>query len=219
MSWQEIPLAHNGLARIAFPAEAAVEPPVFVLLHGWTGDQRVMEPFTRWLPRGLFVLLRAPFALPEGGYGWLPALPQGRRSTVADYQAGLRALHAWLHDLQTRFPQARWDRMHWVGFSQGACVAALYALHHPQRLATLASIVGFLPQGAERLIQPGMWQGRHVFATWGTRDPIIPLSRAREMETLLRRTGAHLTVCYAETGHKLGAPCRDAFRAFYRAVA
>lgn len=216
MTWHLVALSQNGLARVRMDGQSTWPLSVFVLLHGWTGDERVMEPFTRWLPPGMYVLLRAPYTLAEGGYGWLPRLPQGRRSHVRDYLPALEILAGWLEELEAHFPQGRWQGLHWIGFSQGACVAALFNLRHPHRLSTLASLVGFLPQGVEAWIQEDMWQHARVFAAWGTRDPIIPLERAQEMENHLRHTGAQLTVCYAEVGHKVGGSCREEFKAFYR---
>ncbi len=215
MPWHTFPLTHSGLARVRVPSDPGPHP-VFLFLHGWTGNEHALEPFARWVPPGLWVFFRAPFPQEEGGYGWIPRLPQGRRSTVEDYAVAVEVLDTWLPMLQAGFPQGRWEAPHWLGFSQGAGVATLYALHRPRRMATLASIVGFVPRGAERLVREGMWKGRRVFAAWGTRDPIISLERAREMENLLRRTAAEVTVCYADVGHKLGAPCRDALKSFYR---
>ena len=214
MPWMQQALPEGGWARVCLPDRPGPWP-VFCLLHGWTGDEHAMEPFTKWLPRGVWVLFRAPFPQAEGGYGWIPQLPRHRRSTVADYQVAIHVLESWLPALREALPQGQWSRVHWIGFSQGAGVATLFALQHPESMHTLASIVGFVPLGAEAFVRDGLWRGKRVFATWGTRDPIISLARAREMENLLRRTGAELTVCYAEAGHKLGARCREALRRFY----
>ncbi len=214
MAWSYLHLPNQGIARIFLPPEPE-NLPVFLLLHGWTGDEHSMEPFTKWLPQGIWVLLRAPFPQEEGGYGWIPRLPRHRRSTVEDYAIALQVLEEWLPALHEACPGARWDEVHWVGFSQGAGVAALFTLTHPETMTTFASIVGFLPLGAEEMVRGQIWKGKRVFAAWGTRDPIISIARAQEMENLLRRTGASLTVCYAEVGHKLGAKCREELRRFY----
>ncbi len=214
MPWTHQTLPEGGWARVYQP-EGPGPWPVFCLLHGWTGDEHAMEPFTKWLPAGIWVLFRAPFPQDEGGYGWIPRLPRHRRSTVEDYRVAVEVLETWLPALREALPQGQWSQVHWIGFSQGAGVATLFALLHPETMHTLASIVGFVPLGAEALVREGMWRGKRVFATWGTRDPIISIARAQEMENLLRRTGASLTVCYAEVGHKLGAKCREELRRFY----
>lgn len=216
MEWHPLSLPKNGYAQFAWPKEGEGPWPVFLLLHGWTGDEHAMEPFARWLPKGLKILFRAPFPQEEGGFGWIPRLPQGRRSTIEDYHPAVDVLDAWLPALREAFPQADWTRIHWVGFSQGAGVAALYTLVHPMFMTTYAGIVGFLPLGADALVRTRPWKGKRVFAAWGTQDPIISLERAKEMETLLRQTGAEVTICYDEVGHKLGARCRDVWLRFYR---
>ncbi len=214
MKWETVALPQGGLARVALP-ESPGPWPVFLLLHGWTGDEYVMEPFARWLPRGVKVLFRAPFPQAEGGYGWIPRLPRNRRSTVEDYHIAVDVLDAWLPALRQALAEADWGQVHWVGFSQGAGTAALYTLLRPQTMTTYAGIVGFLPLGAEALVRSRPWQGKRAFAAWGRQDPIIPLPRAQEMEALLRQSGAALTVCYDDVGHKLGARCRQAWLAFY----
>jgi phospholipase/carboxylesterase len=81
------------------------------------------------------------------------------------------------------------------GFSQGACLAAEYALRHPGRYGGLLLYTG----GA--IGPPGtQWPARGAFAGTpaylGTSDPDdwVPVERVRETAALLRAQGAEVTL-------------------------
>jgi predicted esterase len=81
------------------------------------------------------------------------------------------------------------------GFSQGACLAAEYALRHPRRYGGLLLYTG----GA--IGPPGtQWPARGSFAGTpaylGTSDPDawVPVERVRETAALLRAQGAEVTL-------------------------
>lgn len=212
--WQVITLEDGGLARVR--DEAAAGRPVFLLLHGWTGNEFVMEPFTRYLPEGLWVAFRAPWPVdgPRGGYSWLPALPQGG-AWVAHYQLALERLTGWLAELQARWPQANWAHRHWVGFSQGAAVALTWALHYPEQITTVSALAGFLPHGAQALAARRPLAGKAVFVAHGTEDEIVPVARARQTVELLRLAGARVTYCEDAVGHKASAACLRRWQSFW----
>lgn len=87
------------------------------------------------------------------------------------------------------------DRVVLGGFSQGACLAAEYALRHPGRYAGLLLYTG----GA--IGPPGTtWPDRGTFAGTpaylGTSDPDawVPVERVRETAAQLRAQGAEVTL-------------------------
>ena len=212
--WQTVPL-NGSLARIREPNQAGA--PVFLLLHGWTGDETVMEPFTHALPDGLWVLFRAPFPAPRKGYSWLPELPQGG-SRFPDYRPAVEHLQAWLAELRARFPQADWARQHWIGFSQGGGTILAWALHHPQGIRSLSVLAGFLPRGAEPYVERQLLLGVPIFIAHGTQDPLIPVARAQRMAALLEAHGARVTYCEEAVGHKVGAGCLRRWKQFWKEV-
>ncbi len=213
-AWHIVPL-EGSLARVREPGHAAA--PVFLLLHGWTGDETVMEPFTRALPEGLWVAFRAPFSASRGGYSWLPEIPQGG-SRAQQYAIPLRHLAGWLAELQERFPQADWSHKHWIGFSQGAGTILMWALHHPGEVRSLSVLAGFLPRGAEPLLADAPLQGIPTFVAHGTEDAIIPIGRARQMVAGLRQAGAQVTYCEDAVGHKVSAKCLRQWKQFWKEV-
>jgi phospholipase/carboxylesterase len=80
-----------------------------------------------------------------------------------------------------------------AGFSQGCAVALGAGLRHPQRLAGLVGMSGYVPladtSAAER--HPAS-QGLPVFLAHGRNDGIVPLARGVDGRDLLQRLGCDL---------------------------
>ena len=83
-----------------------------------------------------------------------------------------------------------------IGFSQGACLTAEYALRHPGRCATMVILTGglFGPPGTVWSGTPAMLAGTRVMITGSDADEWIPESRVHETAGVLRGFGADVTV-------------------------
>lgn len=212
--WHTVPLS-GSLARVRAPEQTGT--PVFLLLHGWTGDEKAMEPFTHALPAGLWVLFRAPYPAPSQGYSWLAEIPRdGTR--LEHFQPAIAHLRTWLTELQRHFPQADWQRQHWVGFSQGGAAILAWGLHHPQGIRSLSVLSGFLPRGGTPYLERQVLLGRPVFIAHGTQDSLIPVERARHMAEVLEKSGAQVTYCEDAVGHKVSADCLRRWKQFWQEV-
>lgn len=84
-----------------------------------------------------------------------------------------------------------------LGFSQGACLIAEYALRHPGRYGALVVFTGSAigPEGTQ-WNYPGGFAGTPVLVSGGTEDPWIPAHRMRETAALLRGRGARVEEHY-----------------------
>jgi phospholipase/carboxylesterase len=207
-----------------------VQPPdnpatagVLLLLHGWTGDEKVMWIFTRALA-GRFWLFapRAPQSVPTGGFAWLPHSGQ-RWPALEDFNtitADLLAAHnrwAALAEVPAAVRQQPLDLM---GFSQGAAMSFAMAAFHPQAVGRIAALAGFLPRREESPPpNPNRWSaafnGRSVYVAHGSQDEIVPVSMAHETVRELQAAGAHLTFCESDVGHKLAANCLRGLDTFF----
>jgi predicted esterase len=121
--------------------------PIVLMLHGWTGDENSMWVFTTRLPRN--AILMAPRGLYPahgmGGYSWHPQIstPWPR---LNDFQPAVEKLFETISG--RNFPHGDITRLHIIGFSQGTALAYSMAILHPDRVASLAGLSGFLPDGA-----------------------------------------------------------------------
>ena len=190
-----------------------------LLLHGFSGDENSMWIFTRRLPAGMTQLApRAPFPAPGGGYSWTPPGDGDRPlSSMRDLQPAvdwlLTFVEAWAEAMA--LPVEPLDVM---GFSQGAALALALALVHPGRVRALAVLSGFLPSGADQYLEKQPLTHRSIFVAHGRKDDRIPIGQARTAVQLLQDSGARVTYCEADTGHKVSADCILALESYFISI-
>lgn len=208
-------ILNNWVVKTRLP-EKSGQYPIFVLLHGWTGDEKAMWIFAPRLPKSaLLIAPRGLFDAGPGGYSWYPVLttcwPQ-----LIDFTDTVERLLELLNP--SVFPEGDFDNIHLVGFSQGAAAAYAFTLLHPEKVSSIASLAGFIPDGAEVLLSSERLTGMPVFITHGTRDRLVPVDRSREAAQKLERSGALVTYCEDDVGHKLSANCFRGLEMFYRHI-
>ena len=92
-----------------------------------------------------------------------------------------------------------------LGFSQGACLTAEYAVRHAGRYGGVALFTGGLigPPGT-RWEYPGAFDGTPIFMGGSTADAFVPLARMRESAVIFRARGAQVTEqFYEQDGHSI----------------
>ena len=181
---------------------------LLILIHGWTGDENSMWVFTRkLLPKYIILAPRGPFPTPEGGYSWRDLRPgTWGMSSLEDLRPAADALLAFVDDwsVSAEVDVSQFDLM---GFSQGAAMTYALTLLHPQRVRRLAALSGFLPEGGETLLAAQRLAEKPVFVTHGRQDDLIPVELARRSVTLLKESGAQVTYCESDGGHKVSSNC------------
>lgn len=205
--------------RLRRPAGETLRP-VWLLLHGWTGDENVMWVFANRLPEDVWILApRGLHATPLGGYGWQPELHKGWPA-VADLALAAEGVLDLVRLLAAdeQFSGADFSRLHLMGFSQGAALAGTLALTQPGRFRSLSMLAGFLPNGAGEFSAARPLAGLPVFVAHGTQDQLVPVARARQAVELLESGGGQVTYCEAEVGHKLSRDCLHGMLGFVERV-
>jgi phospholipase/carboxylesterase len=202
------------VVKIQEPEEVA-NAPVVVMLHGWTGDENSMWVFSSKLPQNaLFIAPRGLF--PSGhsfrsGFSWVEdtSVKWVDRQVFSE---SIEALDGLLADLADQYP-ADFNRFRLVGFSQGAALASLFLLDHPDRVRKLALLSGFLPGSLSPAVVDLI--GVEVFIGHGIRDEIVPKEKAVEAKQFFEAAGATVRLCLTDVGHKLGADCFKAFNTVF----
>ncbi len=203
----------DGWVTVVRQPEGPPPHPVFLLLHGWTGDENSMWIFSSRLPRqGLLIAPRGVYQAPSGGYGWQRYQP-GSSPVISDFIPAIDRLRNLLS--QRNFPGADFSRLNLVGFSQGAALAYSFLLYHPGQIQSVAGLSGFLPDGAGEMLSSRPIQQTPVFIAHGTQDQLAPITRARQAVEDLSRAGADVSYCEDEVGHKLSASCFRELEAFF----
>jgi len=213
-------LVYNGWTmRVRHATQAPAR--FMLLLHGLTGDENSMWIFANRLPADLWIVApRGLYALKSGGYSWRPLRSVQEQDlglpSLSDLKPAAEGLIRLVDEISastgvdaTRFEIA--------GFSQGGALANVLALLYPQRIHKAAVLAGFMPSGAEDLLERRLLAGKQFFVAHGTQDNLVPFERARGSIELLEKGGAQVTFCEAEVGHKLSADCLRGLEAFFKA--
>lgn len=181
--------------------ETAPNPSVSVIwLHGLGADGNDFVPIVRELdltgcPAIRFVFPHAT-AIPvtiNGGYvmrAWYDIL--GADIAKREDEAGLRKSQIAVEKLIAK-EIARGtpaNRIILAGFSQGCAMALQTGLRHPQPLAGLLCLSGYVPlSGAAAAERHSANQHTPIFMAHGRADPIIPIQRAEQSRDLLTSLG------------------------------
>ena len=131
--------------------------------------------------------------------------PHSFMAEIASNEPGLSSGLAVLASLVGRIEAAGVPRSRIVllGFSQGACLAAEFAVRHASRFGGVVAFSGGVigPPGT-RWDHPGRFEGTPVFLGCSDVDAHVPESRVTETAELFSRMGADVTTrIYPGMGH------------------
>lgn len=192
--------------------ETSPNPTVAVIwLHGLGADGSDFVPIVReldlaGLPAIRFVFPHAPTMPVTINYGyvmraWYDIL--GTDLTNREDEGGLRKSQLLVEELIAR-EKSRGipaNRIILAGFSQGCAMTLQTGLRHPEKLAGLLSLSGYLP------IHTKLPAERHpanhdtpIFLAHGRSDPIVPIDRAAMSRDFLKAHG------YAVEWHEYAMP-------------
>jgi phospholipase/carboxylesterase len=197
--------------------EASIPSPrLLLLIHGLTGDENSMWVFARNLSTNYWMVApRAPYRAEPGGYSWRERFDSSQfgRPTIEQLRGSAEVLMRLVDEYSASagIDASTFDVM---GFSQGAAMCNVLAFLYPQRIRKIGILAGFVPSGLEELVSQRPLDGKLFFVTHGTKDDMVSIDRARESIAILERSGAHVTYCEDEVGHKVSVNCLRALKDF-----
>ncbi|KRB88997.1 alpha/beta hydrolase [Noviherbaspirillum sp. Root189] len=192
-------MSTNSLETIEI--ETTPNPTASVIwLHGLGADGNDFVPIVRELdlsgcPGIRFVFPHAP-TMPvtiNNGYvmrAWYDVL--GTDLVKREDETGLRKSQAMVEQLIAH-EKARGIPAHKIvlaGFSQGCAMTLQTGLRHPERLAGLLCLSGYLPLHA--VVPDERHSANHdtpIFLVHGRGDPVIPIDRAEKSRDILQSLG------------------------------
>ena len=179
--------------------ESGANPTAAIIwMHGLGADANDFVPIVKELdlrdcPAIRFVFPNAP-QIPvtlNGGYimrAWYDIAAAGTDINKREDETGLRLSQQRIDALIARensrgIPT---DKIILAGFSQGCAMSLQTGLRHPQKLAGIMGLSGYVPLAdkvaEERHIAN---QDTSIFLVHGTSDPVIPIQRAQQSRDLL----------------------------------
>jgi predicted esterase len=190
------PTIHFGLLHHYLPRPNAAN--TLLLLHGTGGDENDLLPLGKLLDPNANLLSPRGNVLENGMPRFFRRLSEGvfdipdlkaRTNELADFIAA--AANAYGFDPM---------RVTTAGFSNGANIAASLLLLRPDVLSSAVLLHPMVPLVPEAL--PDL-AGVRVFIGAGRQDPIALPAETEALATLLRESGADVTVHWQPGGHGL----------------
>lgn len=173
-----------------------------IWMHGLGADANDFVPIVKELdlhncPAIRFVFPNAP-QIPvtlNGGYimrAWYDIAAAGTDINKREDETGLRLSQQQIEALIAR-ENARGistDKIILAGFSQGCAMSLQTGLRHPQKLAGIMGLSGYVPL-ADKVASErhAANQATSIFLVHGTVDPVIPIQRAQQSRDLLVSLG------------------------------
>ncbi|HYF59372.1 MAG TPA: alpha/beta hydrolase [Burkholderiaceae bacterium] len=171
-----------------------------VVLHGLGADGRDFVPIASELDLSAvgpvrWVFPHAPMrpVTINGGHvmrAWYDIVVSdlGRREDEAGLRASRDAVDALIARERSRGVESR--RIVVAGFSQGCAMALMTGLRHPERLAGIVGLSGYLPIAATTAGERSEAnRDTPVFLAHGSRDPVVAIERGRASRDALEALG------------------------------
>lgn len=192
---------HQGQSVLEAGERLGKARAAMVLVHGRGASAADIMTLGAELTQPGFAYL-APQA---AGGAWYPhPFTAPMESNEPHLSSALEVLASLLASIEETIPA---ERVVWLGFSQGACLALEFAARHAQRYGGLVGLSGGLigPDGTPR-DYPGDFAGTPTFLGCSDVDPHIPKERVVESGEVFERMGAAVTLrLYPGMGHTVSA--------------
>lgn len=216
--------------RPSIEIETAPGPRAAVLLmHGLGDEGGSFVPLVQELAPALEAVGAVRFVFPNapempvtinGGYrmpAWYDILGPGHPEDEAGLRRSQAAIESLIAAEAARGIPA--SRIVLAGFSQGCAMALLTGLRHPERLAGIAGMSGYLPLAELTAAEAhAANRGTPIFLAHGTQDDIVPLGRAEASRDALRALGYDVQWHTYPMAHSLCMDEVDALGAFLAGV-
>lgn len=173
-----------------------------LLLHGTGGDENDLLPIGRALAPGAALLSPRGKVLEHGMPRFFRRLSEGVFD-LEDVPLRANELAEFVREAGREYGFDP-TRIFALGYSNGANIAAVAMLMHPDLLAgalLFRSMFAFEPPALSQVLP--QLPATPVMMISGRRDPIATPAAAERLAALLARAGAHVEVQWRESGHEL----------------
>lgn len=187
---------------------------LFILIHGWLGNEKSMSIFTSSIPEPSTVIFpRGIVNLQNDRFGWVDF--QNSPTNFDDYTSVARQLINSLRELIESFDlNEKKIKINLIGFSQGAAMSAVVSILYPEYFQKIAILAGFLPSNPPLVLTSNLSELK-FFIAHGTDDQMVSFHKSIELKEFLEGGGAKVKFCKEDIGHKVGKDCLKNLKIFF----
>jgi len=188
-------------------------PSIFMLIHGWSGNENSMSIFESTIPNNsLIISPRGNLKISKKQYGWIN--PNNNEENDFDFYKNIvinlfDSTRNIIHHLNKTGEQ----KINLVGFSQGSTICIVLGFLFPEYFSKIALLSGYLPKNFPTSLNYGI-NTIQYFISHGTEDAIVKYAKAIEIEGLLRDSGADVELCTSKVAHKVSSECLHNLKLF-----
>lgn len=196
-----------------YPTEYPVNvSEIFLLLHGWTGNENSMSIFLNALPKAhMAISPQGIFHISNDNYGWID-INKKAQLDYSDFLQPAELLFQKLNTIKNKAGINQQEKLNIIGFSQGAALGSVLATQYPQYFNKVCLLSGFLPKNTPQDVN--QLSHLNVFISHGVNDQMIPFQQAEITKDFFSLKGAKVTFCEEDQNHKIGAECSVGLRKF-----
>ncbi|MFC0523250.1 alpha/beta hydrolase [Pontibacillus salicampi] len=184
---------------------------VLLLLHGTGGNEKDLLPLAEMIDGEASVLSVRGNVSEQG----MPRFFKRLREGVFDEEDLLfrtEELHQFIDWAATEYGFSR-NEVIAVGYSNGANIAGSLLFHYEQ---PFKGAILFHPMVPRRGVSLPTMSNLPVFIGAGSNDPICAPEETKELDQLLSKEGAHVTVHWEQNGHQLTKQEVESARDWYQ---
>ncbi len=164
--------------------------PLLILIHGYGSNEEDLFSFAgQFDERYLIVSVRAPLALPFGGFAWYSIDFDEIGVKKSDVEEAIQAreqLLNFIENIQNKYKISA-EKTVLMGFSQGAILSHSLALNYPEKIQKIVALSGYLFEEIIEHKEEKDYKNLEIFASHGSVDQVIPVVLARQIEPYLSK--------------------------------
>ena len=165
--------------------------PLLLLLHGYGSNEADLHSFANYLPEHYTVVsIRAPHALPSGGFAWYNINFDNDMNKFNDHNQAknsIKLIMKFLDELIEKYSIESND-ISLLGFSQGTILSYALGLNFPERFKKIIGFSGYIDESMVFTNTNNLdYSNLKVYISHGTQDPVIPVDWARKSIEILKK--------------------------------